>query len=234
MVAGVAQVPRVMTGSGKQPLAAFLQRYLTQLKAGPDTTTRFTAASLGVQAARPAVVVYVSGRTWCGTGGCMLLVLEPTASTFRVLGRTTITRPPIRVLRSAHHGLPDLSVSVAGGGIRQPYVAVLTFDGVQYPSSPTIPPARRASVPASGRVVIHGEVEGERLYSSATNHARVVDHAPCGATLPSGVSAFVQSEAARGWNVVTLRYLVADDQRCGRNPMQTTARVSRSDDLTGQ
>jgi hypothetical protein len=113
-------------------------------------------------------VVYVSGRMWCGTGGCILLVLEPTASTYRVIGRTTITRPPIRVLRSSHHGLPDLSVWVAGGGIHRPYAALLPFDGIRYPSNPTMPPARRAAAPIAGRVVIRGDSEGERLYLEAS------------------------------------------------------------------
>jgi len=158
----------------REPLKTFLRQQLAERNTDPDTTTRFIAAALPVEGKQPDYVVYVSGRAWCGTGGCLLLVLESTASTYRVIGRTTITRPPIRVLRSTHYGMPDLSVWVAGGGVRRPYVALLPFGRVRYPSNPTLPPARRAPVPGAGRVLIRADSEGDRLYSGmrGANNAR--------------------------------------------------------------
>lgn len=164
-----AQAAGAPSQSAAQSLEAFLRRQLAEPNTDPDSTTRFIAAVLPVRGQQPDYVVYVSGRTWCGTGGCLLLVLEPTASTYRVIGQTTIARLPIRVLRTTHHGHPDLSVWVAGGGVRPPYVALLTYDGARYPLDPTMPPARRAPVLMGGRILIRGESEGERLYPRAAN-----------------------------------------------------------------
>src|SRR5580658_6642836 len=48
--------------------------------------------------------VYLSGRGWCGTGGCNMLVLAPEGTSYRVVTRTTITRLPIRVLATKSKG----------------------------------------------------------------------------------------------------------------------------------
>jgi hypothetical protein len=80
------------------------------------------------------LVVYVSGPqgSWCGTGGCMMLILEPFQSSFKVLGRVTIVQLPIRLLPSRKHRHPDIGVWVQGGGIQPGYEAVVSFDGTNY------------------------------------------------------------------------------------------------------
>lgn len=78
MGAARAQTPGALPTSGRQPLASFLRRYLAEPNAQPDSTARFTAARLPIVGDEPGAVVYVSGRAWCGTGGCLLLVLAPT------------------------------------------------------------------------------------------------------------------------------------------------------------
>lgn len=75
-----------------------------------------------------------------------------------LLGRITITRPPIRVLASRTNGMPDLGVVVCGGGIIECYEAVLPFDGQRYASNPTVPPAYRPRTPPEGQVVISEEL----------------------------------------------------------------------------
>jgi hypothetical protein len=52
----------------------------------------------------PEVIVYVSSKAWCGSGGCTMLILAREKSTFRIITRTTITRPPIRILKSKSQG----------------------------------------------------------------------------------------------------------------------------------
>jgi hypothetical protein len=54
----------------------------------------------------------------------------------------TTTQLPVEVLKTRHHGWRDISVLVAGGGIRPGYRARLAFDGTRYPSNPSVSPAR--------------------------------------------------------------------------------------------
>lgn len=97
--------------------------------------------------------VLFSGPEYCGSGGCTLLILGGGGEgDYAVLGETTITRAPIRVLSTSTNGRPDVGVQVAGGGA-EPHEALLAFDGRKYPSNPTVPPARRVDG-AEGRVVI--------------------------------------------------------------------------------
>lgn len=97
--------------------------------------------------------VLFSGPEYCGSGGCTLLILsDGGAAGYAVLGKTTITRAPIRVLSTSTNGRPDIGVQVAGGGV-EPHEALLAFDGAEYPSNPTVAPARRVDG-AQGQVVI--------------------------------------------------------------------------------
>jgi hypothetical protein len=89
----------------------------------------------------PEAVVLLTGSAWCGSGGCTLLVLQLRSHMWHLISKTSIVRPPIRVLPERKHGWSSLSVAVAGGGVRPGYTAVLPFSGSAYPSNPTVPPA---------------------------------------------------------------------------------------------
>lgn len=124
-------------------LKKFLRSYLGPDSGAPDRTTRFTVVTVKTrEMAAEEQIVYVSGWAWCGSGGCTLLILEPTDSSFKVLGRVTIVRLPVRLLHTMNHGHPDIGVLVQGGGVQAGYEAVLSFDGVTYPENPSVPPAR--------------------------------------------------------------------------------------------
>lgn len=90
---------------------------------------------------------------FCGSGGCLLYVLFLTANGYRKVTAITITRPPIRVLRTMSHGWQDISVQVAGGGISPRYEARLRFNGRTYPSNPSMPPATRKNQPGGKEVI---------------------------------------------------------------------------------
>lgn len=83
----------------------------------------------------------------------LLLVLKRVGASLSVIGRTTVTWPPIRILDHQTKGWHDIAVQVHGGGIISGYEAVLTFDGDRYPSNPTIPPARPLAGNAPGQVL---------------------------------------------------------------------------------
>jgi hypothetical protein len=99
-------------------------------------------------------VVYFESRSVCGSGGCKLYVLSSRRGFWRRVSGHTITRRPIRVLPTSHHGWRDISVFVAGGGILDGYHAALPFDGTTYPLNPSMPPARRLPRNAAGRLLI--------------------------------------------------------------------------------
>lgn len=104
---------------------------------------------------RSEAVVYVTDRTFCGSGGCLLLVLSAHGTTYRVVMRATVTKLPITILPTRTHGWRDLGVTVQGGGVIRPYMARLRFNGHRYPSNPTVPPAVPLRRP-EGRVLIGG------------------------------------------------------------------------------
>ncbi len=126
-------------------LRDFLRMYLKAPKSGVDISTRYSFATVDLGDSRAKqVVVYVTGRWWCGSGGCLVLVLEPEDAMFKVLGRLTIARPPVRVLQHKTMGWHDLSVWMQGGGIQPGHYGVFAFDGKRYQNNPSV-----ASEPSS-------------------------------------------------------------------------------------
>jgi hypothetical protein len=129
-----------------------------------DETARYFDAWVDLNGdGNPEVVVFVSGRGWCGSGGCMGLILQSKGSTYEVITRTTITRPPIQVyLTRASNGWWSLSVWVQGGGIQPGYNAVLDFDGATYPTNPsTAPPGAPTD---GGYTLVPADYVGKPVY----------------------------------------------------------------------
>ncbi len=146
-------------------LKAFLKHYLKSGSTEFDKTTRYSAAFADLSGAKtPEVVVYVSGRAWCGSGGCSMLILRAEGAAFSVIARTTITRPPIRILQTVTNGWHEVGVWVQGGGIQTGYTAVLSYNGKTYASHPTVPPARPSTTDPGGEILIPTSAEGFLLY----------------------------------------------------------------------
>lgn len=93
-----------------------------------------------------------------------MLILEPTRSSFKVLGRVTIVQLPVRLLDSMSHGHPDIGVVVQGGGILSGYEAVLSFNGESYRGNPSMPPARKVAA-VRGKVLIANTEDSVPLYA---------------------------------------------------------------------
>jgi hypothetical protein len=143
-----------------EALKAFLRSYLNpQQKDEIKDTTQITVVSVKTEdKAGEEQVVYVSGRGWCGTSGCTMLIVEPFQSSFKVLGVEPGVQLPIRLLPSMKYKHPDIGVYVSGGGIEFPYEAVLSFNGTNYPDNSALPPARK----------IKG-FEGKRIITTTKN-----------------------------------------------------------------
>jgi len=160
------QQPRPSTESHESTLRHFLQKALTDPRLETDKTTRFASAIIKNDGnTKEEIVVYISGHSWCGTGGCRLWILEPDGETFKVIGEMTIVRPPIRVLQSKSHGHFDIGVWVQGGDIQPGYEALLRYDGKSYPNNPSVAPAQPLNVKVAGKVLIARNDEGDLLYN---------------------------------------------------------------------
>jgi hypothetical protein len=91
----------------------------------------------------------------CGTGGCDLRIFVRRKSGWKRISYFTLTRPPIKVLRTRSHGWLDLSSWQAGGGIRRPYEAPIRFNGFKYGDvEPKDPFGLKPHPMIRGRVII--------------------------------------------------------------------------------
>lgn len=102
-------------------------------------------------------LVYARDRKWCGvTGGCTLFILTKSGNDWRVLSRMTLVHLPVRILPHLSQGWQDLAVSYSGtlpDGRPALVTSRMRFDGAQYPSNPSVPPAEPIAHPG-GRIVL--------------------------------------------------------------------------------
>jgi hypothetical protein len=164
-VAAHAEQQPAAQPSKEDSLKRFLQNYLRMPVSSAGETTRYFPAFVdlngdGIQ----ELIVYVTGERWCGSGGCTTLILAAKDSSYRVVTRVTITRPPIRVLKDASNGWRSIAVWVVGGSSEPGYEAELRFDGRTYPSNPSVPPARRLTGRVAGETVVSSSQDGTPLY----------------------------------------------------------------------
>ncbi len=160
----VAQTLQGLNSNQGETLTKFLQSYVGS-RGNEDRTTRYVSASVDLRDdGAPEFVVYLTGRSWCGSGGCTMLILRPEGQSYKVFAKIMIVRSPIRVLAAKSHGWHDIAVRVQGGGIVQAYEARLSFNGKSYPSNPTTIPAQRLNEQVPGEVVVPQGAEGKPLY----------------------------------------------------------------------
>jgi hypothetical protein len=93
-------------------------------------------------------LLLLQGPTWCGSGGCTMLVFQGVQGGFKFISRTTLISGPLLVSTAMTKGWRDLVVEVAGGG-RSPKKVALKYNGSKYPLNPSLQPAlpKNASFP---------------------------------------------------------------------------------------
>jgi hypothetical protein len=149
------------------PLKKFLQDFAGPPISTTDALTEYFDVSIDLNNdKKQEVIVYLKGTEWCGSGGCTMLILAPEGASYKVLTKVTITNPPIRVLAKRSHGWRSLGVWVRGGGIRAGYEAALDFDGMTYPSNPSVlPSGRLTQIPPGDTVISASDISnGKKLY----------------------------------------------------------------------
>ena len=159
------QTVREPTPKQTESLRTFLQKYLGEPyppfeREGP---TKFSSAFVDLKDGTEEAIAYITGRGWCGTGGCNMLILAAQGTSYSVITSTTITRLPIRVLATKSNGWRDISVVVGGGGIPI-HEARLSFNGTEYPSNPSVAPALPLSEQVPGKTVIPVAIRDEPVY----------------------------------------------------------------------
>ena len=166
LAAGCLVQSRAQGPSGSEEgLKKFLRNYDGNPASVEERTTRYSAASVDLRDdGKSEAIVYLIGPRWCGSSGCSLLVLAPEGSSYKVITKTTVTQPPIRVLSTKTNGWYDLGVWVQGGGIQPGYEARLAFNGRKYPGNPTVPPAQKLRKKVEGKVIISAEAKGTPLW----------------------------------------------------------------------
>ncbi len=161
------------SSTAEESLRTFLRGYLRSGSLDFDKTTRYSAAFVDLNGdGKQEVIVHVSGRGWCGTGGCNTFIFSPKGDCYRVVAEISGTHTPIRVLRSTSHGWHSISAFVRGatvivgqGVVTEPnYEAELRFDGTTYDLVPSEALARPPIGKVAGEAVISGSDAGTLLY----------------------------------------------------------------------
>jgi len=84
-------------------------------------------------------VVLITDSSYCGSGGCNLVILKGQGSCFKLVSSSTIVREPIYKLDRLSYGWHVLGVFVSGGGVKAHH-AEMRFNGSRYPVNPTVQP----------------------------------------------------------------------------------------------
>jgi hypothetical protein len=107
---------------------------------------------------RPEVVVFVFGRTMCGSSGCDAMVFQKVKGGYKLVTHFEPARNPIIVSQTKTNGWRDLVFYNAGGGIIPGYYSISRFNGRTYPRNPTVekdaPPLK---TPIIGTAYVVGE-----------------------------------------------------------------------------
>lgn len=93
-------------------------------------------------------IVLLQGSSWCAADGCVMLVLRGEGTGFRVISKITATLENIRV--SAAHTNGWLDIIVHSDGAER----LLQFDGIDYPSNPSILPEATQEQVDAAKIVL--------------------------------------------------------------------------------
>jgi len=113
---------------------------------------------------RDEAIVYIIGSDWCGTGGCVTLILKQMGRSWVVVSDLATTQLPIKILNRSSHGWRSIGVWVEGGGVEPGYEAELKFDGKTYPND--FSPALAVKGDAGDILIPDDEKSAKPLYEN--------------------------------------------------------------------
>jgi hypothetical protein len=128
----------------------------------PSTETRYFYNRVDLNGDNtPETIVYLVGRSTCGTGGCKTLILQSDpGSRYRLVSEMTLMNQPIIVTENRSNRWKDLVTYVAGGGAAPGY-RLLRYDGRGYPTNPSTQPSLPNPTYLSGTAVIGDRIGPE-------------------------------------------------------------------------
>ncbi|ABF39802.1 hypothetical protein Acid345_0797 [Candidatus Koribacter versatilis Ellin345] len=144
-----------------QRLKTYLTAYVEKIGLDPSHVAYSFAFAHLSSSKEPEVIVRMTGSDWCGSGGCILLVLASNGDSYKKVSAMTITNPPVRVLDTQTSGWHDIGVFVRGGGILRGYEARMRYNGTKYPPNPSTSP--KTAPKAAGEIVIPENAESISL-----------------------------------------------------------------------
>ena len=97
----------------------------------------------------PDAVVLLTGPSWCGSGGCSLLVFRGIKGQFSLVSTSSVTLEPVRLTDERRNRWASLIVHSRGRG-----EVLMRYDGKQYPGNPSRQPLASAGQIKNARVVI--------------------------------------------------------------------------------
>jgi hypothetical protein len=132
-----------------------VRRALQRLYTDTKYQIRFSGSSVDLNGdGLSEYVAYVKGSELYGNGGFSTVVLTPEKKGYRVVTEIFFSQPPVFLLSDSEEEWRNLAVFVAGNGVQPGHMAELRFDGITYPESPTVLPARKIRDKAQGRILI--------------------------------------------------------------------------------
>ncbi|CAN1213350.1 hypothetical protein TUMEXPCC7403_24305 [Tumidithrix helvetica PCC 7403] len=87
---------------------------------------------------KPEAIVYPQSSYFCGTGGCTLMIFQPDAQGYRLIGNIPVSRKPIIVTNQKTNGWKDLIRRTAGGGYPLSY-SYLRYSQGEYTVTNEVP-----------------------------------------------------------------------------------------------
>ncbi len=156
------QVLAAETAANPALEAAILEVYPDAVNRGEGAPTRYQYNRVDLnEDGRAETLVYLSGPTACGTGGCTALILESEGDRYRLVTQLSLVRPPVIVSEDKTWGWRNLILYVSGGGARPSY-RQLRFNGSTYPSNPSIQPELAIPSTVRGTAYLGDRLGGDR------------------------------------------------------------------------
>lgn len=103
------------------------------------------------------IFVYLVGPSMCGTGGCSGAVFKQGGQEYSLLSKFSLVNNPVIISNSKTKGYRDIVMNVYGGGIES-FFALLKYNGITYPSNPSIQPKLKAWTKVEGIAIVADDI----------------------------------------------------------------------------
>jgi hypothetical protein len=131
-------------------LVAGVRKYIETKRLGSSELPEFkhALADLNNDGKKDAIVL-MTGKQWCGTAGCNMLIFQGADDAFTFVSGSTIVITPIRVAQESNNGWRTVIVYARGVGD-----VLMQFDGKRYPLNPSMQPKAISEQVSAAEIVM--------------------------------------------------------------------------------